>query len=53
MMEDVTVELSDGLARWPRDRVPEDGCSISRWIADLLAGMRRREDQYETAMKLT
>ena len=50
-MKNVTVTLPDDLARWVRVRAAEDDCSVSGWIADLLAGVRRREDTYETAMK--
>lgn len=39
------------LARWLRVRAAEDDRSVSRWVAELLAGMRRREDKYDVAMK--
>ena len=42
-MESVTVTLPDDLAGWVRVRVAEGDRSVSRWIAELLAGMRRRE----------
>ena len=51
MMKNVTITLPDDLARWLRVRAAEDDRSVSRWIADLLAGMRRREDEYEVAMR--
>ena len=50
-MKRVTITLPDDLARWLRVRAAEDDRSVSRWVADLLAEMRRREDEYETAMK--
>ena len=50
-MKNVTITLPDDLARWVRVRAAEDGRSVSRWIADLLAGMRRGEDTYDVAMK--
>ena len=50
-MKNVTITLPDDLARWLRIRAAEDDRSVSRWIADLLAGMRREEDEYEVAMK--
>ena len=50
-MKRVTITLPDDLARWLRVRAAEDDRSVSRWIADLLVGMRRGEDIYETAMK--
>ena len=50
-MKRVTITLPDDLARWLRVRAAEDDRSVSRWIADLLAGMRRGEDEYDIAMK--
>ena len=50
-MKNVTITLPDDLARWLRVRAAEDDRSVSRWIADLLAGMRRGEDGYEAAMR--
>ena len=50
-MKRVTITLPDDLARWLRVRAAEDERSVSRWIADLLAGMRRAEDEYDIAMK--
>lgn len=41
----------DDLARWLRVRAAEDDRSVSRWVADLLAGIRCREDEYEIATK--
>ena len=50
-MKNVTITLPDDLARWLRVRAAEDDRSVSRWVTGLLAGMRRREDEYEVAMK--
>ena len=50
-MRRVTITLPDDLARWLRVRAAEDDRSVSRWIADLLEGMRRGEDEYDIAMK--
>ena len=50
-MKNITITLPDDLARWLRIRAAEDDRSVSRWIADLLAGMRRGEDEYEVVMK--
>ena len=50
-MKNVTITLPDDLARWLRVRAAEDDRSVSRWVAELLAGKRRREDKYEVAMK--
>ena len=50
-MKNVTITLPDDLARWLRVRAAEDDRSVSRWVADLLARMRREEDTYDVAMK--
>ena len=50
-MERVTITLSDDLARWLRVRAAEDDRSVSRWVAGLLDGMRRGQDEYDIAMK--
>ena len=50
-MKNVTITLPDDLARWLRVRAAEDDRSVSRWVTELLAGMRRREDKYDVAMK--
>ena len=51
MMKNVTITLPEDLARWLRVRAAENERSVSRWMAELLAGMRRQEDDYEVAMK--
>ena len=50
-MKNVTVTLPEDVAHWLRVRAAEDDRSVSRWLAELLERMRRREDQYEIAMK--
>ena len=50
-MKRVTITLPDDLARWLRVRAAEDDRSMSRWIAQLLAEVRHRDDGYEVAMK--
>ena len=50
-MKNVTITLPEDLARWLRIRAAENNRSVSRWVAELLAGMRRQEDEYEVAMK--
>ena len=50
-MKKVTITLPEDLARWLRIKAAKDDLSVSRWLAELLEGMRRQEDQYETAMK--
>ena len=50
-MRRVTITLPDDLARWLRVRAAKDDRNVSRWLADLLAEMRHREDEYDIAMK--
>ena len=50
-MKNVTISLPEDVARWLRVRAAADGRSVSGWVADLLAGMRLQEDNYEVAMK--
>ena len=50
-MKNITVSLPEDVARWLRVRAAENGRSVSKWLADLLGGMRRREDDYEVAME--
>ena len=50
-MKNVTVTLPEDVAKWLRVRAAEDDRSVSRWLADLIEGMRRREDEYEIAME--
>lgn len=50
-MKNVTVALPEDLARWLRVKAAEDDRSVSRWISELLARLRRREGHYEAAMR--
>ena len=50
-MKNVTITLPEDVARWLRVRAAEDDRSVSRWIRELLERKRRREDDYEIAMK--
>ena len=50
-MENVTIALPEDLARWLLVKAAEDDRSVSRWIAELLEGRRRQEDEYDAAMK--
>lgn len=50
-MKNVTITLPEDLARWLRIKAAKDNLSVSQWLAELLEGMRRQEDQYEAAMK--
>ena len=49
-MKNVTVTLPEDVAAWLRVRAAENGRSVSRWLAELLEGMRRGEDEYDLAM---
>ena len=48
-MKNVTVTLPEDVAAWLRVRAAENGRSVSRWLAELLEGMRRGEDEYDLA----
>ena len=50
-MENITIALPEDLARWLRVKAAEDDRSVSRWIAELLEGRRRQEDEYDAAMR--
>ena len=50
-MKNVTVTLPEDVALWLRVRAAESGRSVSRWLADLIESMKRREDGYEMAME--
>ena len=50
-MKNVTVTLAEDVALWMRVRAAEQNRSVSKWLAELIEGMRRREDQYEIAME--
>ena len=50
-MKNVTVTLPEEVAAWLRVRAAEDGRSVSGWLAELLEGMRRGEDEFDLAME--
>ncbi len=50
-MKNITITLPEDVARWLRVKAAEDDRSVSRWICELLERTRRREDDYEVAMK--
>ncbi len=50
-MKNVTVSLPEETARRVRIRAAENDRSVSRWLAELLEGMLRDEDEYDVAMK--
>ncbi len=49
-MKNITITLPEDVARWLRIKAAENDRSVSRWLAELLEGMQRREDEYEVAM---
>ena len=50
-MKNVTVTLPEETALWLRVRAAEQDRSVSRWLAEMLEGMRRDEGEYEVAME--
>lgn len=50
-MKNITITLPEEVALWLRVRAAQNDRSVSRWIAELLEGMQRQEDEYEVAMK--
>ena len=50
-MTNITLTLPEDVARWLRIKAAENERSMSKWLAELLEGMQRREDEYEVAMK--
>ena len=50
-MKNITITLPEECARWVRVRAAQEDRSVSRWLAELLDGMRRREDEYDVAME--
>ena len=50
-MKNVTVTLPEDVAAWLRARAAENGRSVSKWLAELLEGVRRGEDGYDLAME--
>ena len=49
-MKKVTVALPEDVAAWLETRAAGEGRSVSRWLAELLEGMRRGENDYDLAM---
>lgn len=49
-MKNVTVSLPEDTARWLRVEAAKADRSVSAWLADLLEGKRRQDDEYEAAM---
>ena len=50
-MKNITITLPDEVARWLRAKAAENERSVSEWLAELLEGLQRQEDEYEVAMK--
>jgi hypothetical protein len=50
-MKNVTVTLAEDLALWLRIRAAENDRSVSSWLGELIAGWKRREDEYQLAME--
>ena len=50
-MKKITIALPKDLVRWLRVKAAEQDRSVSRWLAELLDGMRLDEDGYEVAMR--
>ena len=50
-MKTVTITLPENVAAWLKVRAAENGRSVSEWLAELLEGMRRKEDKYDVAME--
>lgn len=50
-MKNVTITLSDNVAKWARVRAAEQDKSLSRFLADLLAAEMGRTVAYEEAMR--
>ena len=51
VMKNITITLPEEVARWLRVKAAENERSVSKWLAELLEGMQRQEDEYELAMK--
>ena len=51
VMKNITVTLPEDVALWLRVRAAENDRSVSKWLSELLEGMKHREDEYEVAME--
>ncbi len=49
-MKNITITLPEDAALWVRVRAAQSERSVSRWLAELIEGMRSQEDEYEVAM---
>ena len=50
-VKNVTITLPENVAKWLRVRAAENDRSISQWLAELIEGIQRQEDEYDVAMK--
>ncbi len=50
-MKNITITLPEDAALWVRVRAAQSERSVSRWLAELIEGMRSQEDEYEVAME--
>lgn len=50
-MKKITITVPEDLALWLRVRAAKQNLSMSRWLAGVLADMRRLDDEYEVSMK--
>jgi len=49
-MKNITITLPEDTALWLKGQAAKNGCSVSRWIAELLEKTKNREDEYAVAM---
>ena len=50
-MKNITITLPEESARWVRVRAAQEDRSVSRWLAELIEETRRRDDEYDVAMR--
>ncbi len=50
-MKNVTVTLPEDLALWLRIRAAEQNRSVSNWLGDVIARLKRRDDEYQLTME--
>ncbi len=50
-MKNVTVTLPEDVALWLRIEAAKHDRSVSSWLAELLEGMRRHDDEYDVSME--
>ncbi|MCY3624490.1 MAG: hypothetical protein OXH82_07150 [Candidatus Dadabacteria bacterium] len=52
-MKNITITLQEDTALWLKGQAQaaKNGCSVSRWVAELLERTKNREDEHEVAME--